>query len=336
MGKYKLSLDDYKNINSLIKITKKIYSLYQRLYKLDIEDKKDTKEYKDIIEQISILKKEEKKLYDLDFSKYEEYLSFISNELSSNVNAKTIENIINLDYNNLHFQRILITLFNKMMTHKDAGKELIPEELKVIKELIKDVNIPKLFNKSIILQNSIKEDILHTFLFFFEEKINYKSNKYLKNKLLKIKYHTSFINQNIEKEMLRNNFSLTDLYLTSELTSELYKIDNKLYKDMIKNYSINTILEQIKELLKLTDSDFLEDNTNITAIARTCLLRACLINLNDDNIMTLNELFHILTEEDIYLIFHYEDRISESIIADAFKKVSNDKQKPKILSLKQK
>lgn len=223
-----------------------------------------------------------------------------------------------------------------MMTHKDAGKELIPEELKVIKELIKDVNIPKLFNKSIILQNSIKEDILYTFLFFFEEKINYKSNKYLKNKLLKIKYHTSFINQNIEKEMLRNNFSLTDLYLTSELTSELYKIDNKLYKDMIKNYSINTILEQIKELLKLTDSDFLEDNTNITAIASTCLLRACLINLNDDNIMTLNELFHILTEEDIYLIFHYEDRISESIIADAFKKVSNDKQKPKILSLKQK
>lgn len=114
MEKYKLSLDDYKNINSLIKITKKIYSLYQRLYKLDIEDKKDTKEYKDIIEQISILKKEEKKLYDLDFSKYEEYLSFISNELSSNVNAKTIENIINLDYNNLHFQRILITLFNKI------------------------------------------------------------------------------------------------------------------------------------------------------------------------------------------------------------------------------
>ena len=55
-----------------------------------------------------------------------------------------------------------------------------------------------------------------------------------------------------------------------------------------------------------------------------------------DNIMTLNELFHILIEEDIYLIFHYEDRISESIIADAFKKVNKDKQKPKILSLKQK
>lgn len=60
MEKYKLPLDDYKNINSLIKITKKIYLLYQRLYKLDIEDKKDTKEYKDIIKQISILKKEEK------------------------------------------------------------------------------------------------------------------------------------------------------------------------------------------------------------------------------------------------------------------------------------
>lgn len=336
MEKYKLSLDDYKNINNLIKITKKIYLLYQRLYKLDIEDKKDTKEYKDIIKQISILKEEENKLYNLDFPKYEEYLSFISEKLSSNVNTKTIKNIINLDYNNLHFQRILITLFNKMMNHKDAGKELIPKELTEMKELIKDINIPKLFNGSIILQDNIKEDILHAFLFFFEEEINYKSNRYLKNKLLKIKYHTSFINQNIEKEMLKNNFNLSDLYLTSELTSELYKIDNKLYKDMIKNYSINTILDQIKELLKLTDSDFLEDNTNITAIARACLLRACLINLNDDNIMTLNELFHILIEEDIYLIFHYEDRISESIIADAFKKVNNDKQKPKILSLKQK
>ena len=222
MEKYKLSLDDYKNINNLIKITKKIYLLYQRLYKLDIEDKKDTKEYKDIIKQISSLKEEENKLYNLDFSKYEEYLSFISEKLSSNVNTKTIENIINLDYNNLHFQRILITLFNEMMNHKDAGKELIPKELTEMKELIKDINIPKLFNGSIILQDNIKEDILHAFLFFFEEEINYKSNRYLKNKLLKIKYHTSFINQNIEKEMLKNNFNLSDLYLTSELTSELY------------------------------------------------------------------------------------------------------------------
>ncbi|MGM9876556.1 MAG: hypothetical protein ACI310_04940 [Bacilli bacterium] len=336
MKKYKLSLDDYKNINNLIKIAKNIYSLYQILYKLDIEDKKNTKEYKDIIKQISILKEGENKLYNLDFSKYEEYLSFILDKLSSNVNVKTTENIINLNYNNLHFQRILITLFNKMMNHKDAGKKLTPKELTEMQKLIKDINIPKLFNESIKLQDSIKEDILNAFLFFLEEEINYKSNKYLKNKLLKIKYHTAYINQNIEKEMLKNNFNLSDLYLTSELTSELYKIDNKLYKDMIKNYSINTILDQIKELLKLTDSDFLEDNTNITAIARTCLLRACLINLNDDDIMTLNELFHISIEEDIYLIFHYEDRISESIIADAFKKVSNDRQKPKILSLKQK
>ena len=71
MEKYKLSLDDYKNINNLIKITKKIYLLYQRLYKLDIEDKKDTKEYKNIINQISSLKEEENKLYNLDFSKYD-------------------------------------------------------------------------------------------------------------------------------------------------------------------------------------------------------------------------------------------------------------------------
>ena len=67
MEKYKLSLDDYKNINNLIKITKKIYLLYQRLYKLNIEDKKDTKEYKNIINQISSLKEEENKLYNLDF-----------------------------------------------------------------------------------------------------------------------------------------------------------------------------------------------------------------------------------------------------------------------------
>ena len=43
-------------------IKRSIYLLYQRLYKLDIEDKKDTKEYKNIINQISSLKEEEKKL----------------------------------------------------------------------------------------------------------------------------------------------------------------------------------------------------------------------------------------------------------------------------------
>ena len=94
--------------------------------------------------------------------------------------------------------------------------------------------------------------------------------------------------------------------LSQEDKDKKYESDSESVinqRELLKNYSINTILEQIKELLKLTDSDFLEDNTNITAIARACLLRACLINLNDDNIMTLNELFHILIEEDIYLIF---------------------------------
>ena len=45
MQDYKIGSNDIKEIDNLIKTTTSIYNLYQRLFKLEVEGKKDTNDY---------------------------------------------------------------------------------------------------------------------------------------------------------------------------------------------------------------------------------------------------------------------------------------------------
>lgn len=114
----------------------------------------------------------------------------------------------------------------------------------------------------------------------------------------------------------------------------MYKIDEELYYGLLKKYSFDIVIEEIKELLKLRTLDFLDDNTNVTAIVRGIFIRSGLINLDDIEVLALNEMFHNLIEKKEYLIIHSEDHISEDIIISSFKSVKRDREKPKKLSLK--
>lgn len=114
----------------------------------------------------------------------------------------------------------------------------------------------------------------------------------------------------------------------------MYKIDEELYYGLLKKYFFDIVIEEIKELLKLRTLDFLDDNTNVTAIVRGIFIRSGLINLDDIEVLALNEMFHNLIEKKEYLIIHSEDHISEDIIISFFKNVKRDREKPKKLSLK--
>lgn len=334
MKDYELNTSDYNNINKLIELSEELSLIYQNLYKLEIIGEKDTNVYNDNIKKIQELKRKEEKLYNLNFNMYQKYLFFIIDNFSGKSDTNTVNNIINLNYENLPIQRIIINIFNKIIESKEIISVLDSEDINIINNLNKEIDMTSLINHGIKMQNSIKDDVLTTFIYILEEEINKKSNLYLKDKLIKVKYHTAFINKNIEKELLKNNFELPELYLTSKLVSDMYKIDEKLYYGLLKKYSFDIVIEEIKELLKLRSLDFLNDNTNITAITRGIFIRAGLINLNDIEILALNEIFHDLIEKKEYLILHSEDHMSEDIIISSFKEVKSDREKPKKLSLK--
>ena len=334
MKDYKLNTNDYNNINNLIRLSEELCLNYQNLYKLEITNKKEINEYNENIKKLLVLKNKEDKLYNLDFNIYQEYLLFIIDNFFNKLNNNIINNITALNYDSLPIQRVIINLFNKIIENKNIINELDSEDIDIINRLNEEMNINNLINNSIKIQRSIKDDILTTFIYILEEEINKKKNLYLKDKLIKVKYYTAFINKNIEKELLKNNFKISELYLTSKLVSDMYKIDEELYYGLLKKYSFDIVIEEIKELLKLRSLDFLDDNTNVTAIVRGIFIRSGLINLDDIEVLALNEMFHDLIEKKEYLIFHSEDHISEDIIISSFKNVKRDREKPKKLSLK--
>lgn len=282
MEEYKLTNTDYNNISFLIKITKDIYLYYQKLYELEIHNKKDTKEYNNILNKITSLRKKEEKYYNLDFSKCMSYINFLNNTLvGENTNTYTIYNITNLNYTKEYLIRILSTYNNRIMSNKHITK-LIPLELE---ELIQDKESQKMLKDGAIIKNSITNDNYKIFMYFLEEQINNKENKYLKDKLIKLKYYASYINRDIEKEQLSNNFNNTELYLDSKFIKDLYNLDETIYQDLNMDCNISLAVEQLRELVKITDIEYLNDNTNISAIARCCFLRSAFINLDNDIIM---------------------------------------------------
>lgn len=331
MNNYILTDTDYNDIKNLIKITQKINLLYQKLYKLDIEGKKETKEYDDILKNIISLRKEEEEYYNLSFNKCMAYAHFIDNKLTDgHISTDTTDNIINLKYTREFLIRILSAYNSRIMNSKNINK-LVPEEFQY---LAGDEEFKKLLSDGSMIKDSIIGDTYNTFMYFLDEEINKKENKCLKNKLIKLKYYASFINRDIEKEQLNNNFDNTnELYLSSKFVKELYRLDEKMYEELNKESSLYLAVDQMKELVKITDSEFLEDNTNISAIARCCFLRSAFLHLDDETIMELNDNFHNVIEEKSYLILHSDDEIGQKMVINAFNIIKKDREKPKTLSL---
>lgn len=330
MEEYKLTTSDYVDINNLIKLTQRIDLLYQKLYGLEINNKKNTTEYTKTVNAIITLREEEDKYYDLDFNKCIVFIGFISTVLSEkNINTNTTDNIINQDYIKKYLIRILTAYNNKIISDKNIAN-FIPEELR---ELIEDKELQKMLKDGTMIKDSITNDKYNTFMYFLEEEINNKENKYLKNKLVELKYYASFIDRNIEKEQLSNNFNNKDLYLSSLFVKDVYKLDEEMYQEL--NMESNTLLvaEQVRNILKVTDMDYLDDDVNITVIARKCFLRSALLFIDNSTIIELNSNFNDLLKDDIYKIFYDKERISKDIVTNVFNNIKKDKEKPKTLSL---
>lgn len=63
MKKYELDKKDYNQIENLIRIGSSIETLYKKMCNLEIEEKKDTDEYKKILDYLKIALEVESKQY---------------------------------------------------------------------------------------------------------------------------------------------------------------------------------------------------------------------------------------------------------------------------------
>lgn len=324
-------------IEGFLKSSHTIKKIYEKLEQLDINNHKNTKEY---ITHISKLKQEMNK----ENSKYKnanlttEQKMKIIELLTDNSNSSKKENIniiINQQDKDLITRRVVNILVNQTISNIDYTKKNIPNELL---ELLDTHNISINDNESYKeiknyskIQLAISNDINLVFLNILYENLNLWKYSEYKNNLLKSFYSTSFINKNIEKQLINNNFNINNnIYITSKLTNDLLKSNSTIYNTITSLLVEPQINSHITNLLNIKDNEYNYPSINIYSVLTECYIRSLLTFLPNDRLYYLKKYFHYLLTNHNYF---KDNKNSQEIIINCIKNIKHDKSKKRIISL---
>jgi len=292
MDYYRLEKKDYEQIRNITNLTLTIDKLYKKLYDLEIIDKKDTDDYKRILEHLNILIEKENKLYkecNLNSEKCISWVGYLLKDKSLFALKNDLESIVTQDYNDRVIRRILSVLTKIMEKDHDFVKKMIPSDLI---NTAKELNIPNIdkmlsfsISNSVEIQKAYEKDLYSTYLLFLNDSIKKENNEKIRNNLINSKYNFSFIDKEIEEDMISNNFEVSDdLYLTSRLTADLFCMNLNLYNSLKDSFNSKISMKQIIELLKISDVEYNDFSKKTTSIVRKSLLKASFLMMSDNKV----------------------------------------------------
>ncbi len=331
---YKLRQSDYEQIEAVIKITSSIDILYRRLYDLEINNQKDTDEYKKILEYLDISLEVEKGNYEkmnLSANKCVLIINYLLEQRMSSDPKSDLETIILQEDFNRVIRRVISILGSKVLNDHSELQRMIPSQLIEMLQYLGLQNANELvmesIQSSVIMRQAFEKETLNTFLLFLQEVLEDKNYLSFRNRLLKAKYDIIFVNKDIESEMLISNFNVMNFLFNSKITADFLSLDSNLYKILKNGYGVKISTYQIAELLELSDMDYSSQNTALASILRQLYMRSGFLLLDDEVISDVNYEFHEFVENPNYLNKHKEDKISISVIIQAFRKIKKDREK---------
>lgn len=337
---YKLDSNEIEKIEKLIKLTSSIDEIYNKLYNLELEGKHNTNEYIQLLEYLKSLINIEKNLYEDENFTLEKCTLWAKYILSNKVPKNFfdgLEGIMIRDYKNRVYRRILGVLKNKVIYDCNNVTRLIPKDFR---NLIKDQTIPNLdkitnyvIQCNINVNKAIEKDTFNAFLLFLQESIDQNKYIHFKSDLIQTKYDTSFIDLNIESDMINCSFQIQDkIYESARFTSDLVQMPLEVLTTIKNSNGSKNAMIQISELIEINDNDYTDKEKNISSILRQCLLRSYLLLLTNDVLDEVNFKFHELIDDKEYLKRHPKDKLSEQFIMECFKGIKKDRTKQNILS----
>lgn len=340
MEKYKLQNEDYELIQELTKIDTIIELIYKKLYELEINNKKDSNDFKNYLNSLKNIIKVENKIYkdaNLNHIRSFALANYILDYKLPVHFLNDIESLMTQDYSNKVLRRIMNILYHNIVFDNKMYKEKFPSELLELMKNIGISDIDSIVNESIHsnieLRKAFEKDTLNGYLVFLQEYINNEYYKAFKINFTHNKYITSFVYKNVENNMISDNFNIQDtFYINSRLIADLTNINLKLYEELKNDYGLEECTSQISKLINIKDSEYNDRKNIITSLLRECYIRSTFLLLNDETILDINSSFHDFIESKEYLR-EGSNSISENNIIKCFKLVKKDRNKLKILSL---
>lgn len=326
-----LEKEDYDLLDTLIRISESIGKLYQNLFQLEVNGKKNSQEYRKNLDYLMIAREVEERLYsdnDMNAIKCSELLKYMLSQKIIN-NISNNQSIIMPNYLEGKVRRVYNRIENKMHADSKGMISLMEDtkdaEFTIPRDLL-ELNYSKL-----ILQKNLEKESYLLFLGILFESLPTNLSKY-KNNLLNIKYYLSFINTNVEQELLYVNFNIEDkVNVLSNLFAYCNGIDLEEYYLLQNIFGFTNSLQEVYSLLSLNDLNYLDNRYNFQAYVHSCLLRSYLTFLSDLSVLELNKKFNdLLNAKAKEKIKYY---ISEKIIKECFYNIYVDRNKQVVLKL---
>ena len=215
MEEYKITDEDLDQINKIFKISNSICSLYNQLCQLEIDGKKDTEEYKKVMDYLNITIEVEQEYYNeakLYSHKCASWIYFI---MSNKIPLKLVSNFTSILHSKFELAASRRVLENLISIYINSEEEQLDEG---IMQLINDLNISNFMKQDIHLEDYIKfqeyfeKDFLNLFLIYIQGCIDHIDQKKvnddeLRKKFIKTKYYIYSIYTFIEREFLKDNFT---------------------------------------------------------------------------------------------------------------------------------
>ena len=323
---------DLDFLNKITNLSNSIHNLYNKLLKLELEGKKDTSEYKEIINCLNIAIEMENRLYLNNNKEFFDYYNYCKN-IKLKMKNKTVynfENILNANSSNVVYERVLNKL--NIIKNRKSNKN----------QLFYDVDKSKICSLSYLedysylyfrlLKEELKKDLLNSFIYFLNLRIDEENFMPIKEGLIKFKYDTIFSNSNIEERLIKNNFEQDkDVYNCSKLIYDLFNLNNENYVLIKDSYYTNLIKEQTKRLIEINDIDYNDINKTISAVLKSIFIKSAVILLNEDSTKEVQDYFKSYLNNDDELILN---NISINFLRDIYNSKNKEKEKVLAISLK--
>ena len=238
-----LNNNEKKVLNKLYNITKSIKDLYFKLITLELNGKKNSEEYKKILDYLSMTRElEEKHMYEIDDCN--KYLSYFEKNMYgvNEMNAITEGNYLYLKE---------FRIIGKLLIYRDENNK-----------------------NEAILNEAILKDVILMFIKNLDKCIKKTTNNFLKEKLIYTIYSLIYSNKNIETDLLYYNFNFELNNISkSNYIAYLLNIDNKKYNKKFMSYILDFTNNAMKYITKNT-YNFDEEN-QIILFLKENIIKSC-------------------------------------------------------------
>lgn len=331
MKEYQFTSEDFNLLKELLKITRNIKFIYQDLYNLEINNKKNSDEFKKTTKILKYYIHKEDELYEVINNSIER-LYFYCDYLFPNGCSEFEEEIEMLknDNENDIFRMRLSNRLNFLINNYSFDDDLSEDEENVFDDELAVFTLEEEYKRCLLVENFVKEDIYNAILTILDKYINQEEYSFMKNKLIKFKYNYSYMCKTTECSMLNNNFSISDkLYIESILISEFLGVEENYTFKNIRNFIDELYNDQMRDLSYLIREEKNKDIRNEQIILTIVLLRAIIMFMTKDEVINFKNTVNLEL-----LLSMLDNKMVIEIINEMFSEREKDMEIPKVLSLK--